>query len=124
MGYVTSFDGHLELNKPLDEETVKLIEKYELDCKLSYSLFYASIGNDMFDFDDTVTYSSSYVKIIRHVMKHILKPKGYVVNGRINWNGVDMDDKGKIDVKDNKVSKAVVSYEIVEDSDEEGDEVA
>lgn len=45
-----------------------------------------------------------YVEWLEYLIKMILAPKGYVLNGTIKWFGEDSDDMGRILVKDNKVT--------------------
>jgi hypothetical protein len=45
----------------------------------------------------------NYVEWIEYIINW-LKPKGYVVNGEVEWQGEDSDDFGKIVVVDNVVS--------------------
>ena len=38
------------------------------------------------------------------LIKNFFEPKGYTLNGEMDWRGEDFDDTGKIVIKDNKVS--------------------
>ena len=44
-----------------------------------------------------------YTEWIVYLIERILKPRGYVVNGGVTWQGEDSDDFGKLVVKDNTV---------------------
>jgi len=44
-----------------------------------------------------------YIEWIEYIIVTILKPRGYVVNGEVEWQGEDLSDAGMIVVKDNKV---------------------
>lgn len=46
----------------------------------------------------------NYVEWLEYIIERILKPRGYVVNGKVDWNGEDPDDAGSIVVIDNVVS--------------------
>jgi hypothetical protein len=46
----------------------------------------------------------NYVEWLRYLIEKILSPRGYVLNGEIEWFGEDLDDRGKIAVKDNTIT--------------------
>lgn len=46
----------------------------------------------------------NYVEWLQYIVDKILKPKGYVLNGTIEYSGEEVDDRGEITVKDNKIS--------------------
>ena len=45
-----------------------------------------------------------YVEWLEYLIKSVLAPKGYVLNGEVKWQGEDMDDRGLITVKCNRVT--------------------
>lgn len=45
-----------------------------------------------------------YVEWIIYIIDKILKPNGYILNGEVKWQGEEMDDRGKIIIKNNKVT--------------------
>lgn len=45
-----------------------------------------------------------YEEWIKYIIDKILAPNNYIVNGEIKWQGEDMNDRGKIIVKDNEVT--------------------
>jgi hypothetical protein len=47
-----------------------------------------------------------YIEWLRYLIEHFLKPWGYVLNGRVTWEGEDSDDVGVLTVTDNVVSEA------------------
>ncbi len=53
-----------------------------------------------------------YVEWIEYLINSVLKPRGYVLNGEIDWYGEDRSDMGKIVVTNNSVAikRALVSY--------------
>lgn len=61
----------------------------------------------------------NYVEWLEYLIEKVLAPKGYVLNGEINWQGEDSSDVGLIKVEDNKVTvlEGRVSYH--EKSEEE-----
>lgn len=44
-----------------------------------------------------------YVDWIEYLIKKILAPNGYVLNGQVDWRGEDFYDIGSIIIKDNEV---------------------
>lgn len=44
-----------------------------------------------------------YVEWIEYIIKNFLAPKGYVLNGDVQWQGEDAGDVGVISIKDNVV---------------------
>lgn len=58
--------------------------------------------------DDTIMWDGgekfyNYVEWIEYIINSVLKPRGYVLNGEVEWVGEDSEDIGKIVVKDNMV---------------------
>ncbi len=45
-----------------------------------------------------------YIDWLKYIIQHFLKPWGYVLNGKVNWEGEDRNDVGTIVVKDNTVT--------------------
>ena len=45
-----------------------------------------------------------YIEWIKYLIDKILEPRGYKVSGVVHWAGEGSGDKGKIEIKDNKVS--------------------
>lgn len=45
-----------------------------------------------------------YIKWLEYLIEKIIAPRGYVLNGEVEWQGEDSRDIGKIVVKDNVVS--------------------
>lgn len=44
-----------------------------------------------------------YTKWLSYLIKNFFIPAGYILNGEISWFGEDEDDRGKIEVIDNKI---------------------
>lgn len=55
----------------------------------------------------------NYVEWIKFIIEHFLKPWGKVLNGEVEWQGEERDDRGMIVVKDNVVTtkKAKVTWD-------------
>lgn len=45
----------------------------------------------------------NYVEWLEYLIKSILSPRGYKVNGEVEWQGEERDDRGMIVVNDNTV---------------------
>ncbi len=46
-----------------------------------------------------------YVEWIEYIIEKILKPRGYLLNGKVRWFGEDRGDNGAIIVNDNLVTR-------------------
>lgn len=44
-----------------------------------------------------------YVKWLKYLIHHFLRPWGYTLNGQVAWHGEDHGDRGVIHVRDNEV---------------------
>lgn len=44
-----------------------------------------------------------YTEWLEYLIKNFIAPKGYVLNGKVSYQGEDVDDKGFIEVVNNKV---------------------
>lgn len=44
-----------------------------------------------------------YIEWLEYIINKILKPKGYILNGRVEWDGEEEDDIGRIIVNDNNI---------------------
>lgn len=49
-----------------------------------------------------------YQEWIRYLLSNFLQPWGYKLNGKIRWQGEDMDDKGTITIEDNIVDGELI----------------
>ena len=109
MGYTTSFDGELKIDRPVDAETEKQIRAiYYADdteiegfprgyCQWELQEDMQSIkwdGNEKFYY---------YVEWLEALVSKILEPNGYKLNGEMLWSGQDAKDVGTITVIDNAV---------------------
>lgn len=60
----------------------------------------------------------NYVEWLKYIIEKILKPKGYVLNGKVEWEGED-GDNGVILVVDNKIKIREVGFDELEELMEE-----
>lgn len=58
-----------------------------------------------------------YIDWLAYLIEHFLAPWGYALNGEVQWEGEDSDDRGMIRVSDNvmQIGRAVVTYDFGED---------
>ena len=118
MGYDVRFEGEFAIDRPIDEETMELLEGLDWDYwKLSDT---ANTIEALFD--ETNCRDEGFIQEIKDIMNDVLIPQGYHVNGKVHWYGDDRYDMGWIAIENDKVKvcRAVITYE----TDEEGDEVA
>lgn len=45
-----------------------------------------------------------YIEWLQYLIDKIIKPRKYVLSGSVKWQGEDMDDRGIITVKSNKIT--------------------
>lgn len=45
----------------------------------------------------------NYEEWLRYLIEHFFDPWGYVLNGSVDWQGEDSDDKGELKIADNRV---------------------
>jgi hypothetical protein len=46
---------------------------------------------------------NDYDKWLEYLIEHFLKPWGYVLNGTVRWQGEEEEDRGFLDVQDNRL---------------------
>ena len=46
----------------------------------------------------------NYIEWLEYLIKNLLEPWGYALNGEVTWQGEERDDIGKLIVTNNKVS--------------------
>lgn len=108
MGYTTNFDGRFELNKPLtvpDSNEIRAFseERHEEGDFPSYYCQWVPTDDGMGIMWDGGEKFYEYVDWLIVVIDKFLKPKGYVLNGAVRYQGEEIGDVGRIEVKDNTV---------------------
>lgn len=55
----------------------------------------------------------NYIEWISYLINNIFKPRGYTLNGEVDWHGEDSTDFGTIRIKNNKafIKEGKVAYE-------------
>lgn len=111
MGYRTTFDGGFKLDRVLT-----LGHKNELvefaACRHE-GPDYPGIWCDWVPSEDGTAIVPGeaenfygYVPWIEYLIEHFLGPWGYVLNGRVHWDGEQTGDSGVIRITDNRVESA------------------
>jgi len=59
-----------------------------------------------------------YTEWIKYLINHFFEPWGIKLNGEIEWDGEDSDDRGKIIVKDNVVKELVAKITYIDPNEE------
>ena len=108
MGYTTTFRGRFELNKPLTVPDWNELQEFAEDehngqeFPNSYCQWVPSRDGLGIEWDGNEKFYY-YVEWLEYIIEHFLKPKGYVLNGAVPYQGEEMDDMGQLEVKDNEV---------------------
>jgi hypothetical protein len=109
MGYTTEFKGRFELNKEMTRKDSMELEvfadlRHEGDefpgiwCQWVPTKDGLGIewdGNEKF---------YNYVEWLKYLIEHFFTPKGYVLEGTVQFRGEEFDDVGKIMVNGNHVT--------------------
>jgi len=116
MGYQTDFRGHFELNKALDLETSDFLVKFSETRHENDGLLivrgWPAIWCQWVPTEDGkgIVWDGgekfyNYVEWIKYLIADVLAPKGYVLNGDVDWRGEEWEDIGTISIKDNNVEE-------------------
>lgn len=114
MGYTTKFGGEFTFNRTLDAKThQQLLDLSETrhggdtsedpDYPGYYCQWIPTDDGTQLIWDNGEKFYN-YVEWLRYIIDKILKPKKYVLNGRMNWAGEDIEDNGIIEVRDNHIT--------------------
>lgn len=120
MGYNNDFYGEFRINKPLDAETKALLKKIydQGDNQAPVSKYNQNSCGWIYDeinqslvWDEGEKFNE-YIEWIQYLVEQILMPRGYIVNGGVEWQGEERDDQGRILIEDNniRIQKAVITY--------------
>lgn len=110
MGYTTTFDGRFELNKALsvpDSNQLKewANERHEnADVPGIWCQWVPTDDGLGIEWDGNEKFYD-YVEWLEYIIKHFLNPKDYLLNGAVRYQGEEIGDVGRIEVKDNKVTQ-------------------
>lgn len=108
MGYDTDFNGSFEFDEELDGETLRKLktlseERHDDEGFPGIWCQWVSNNGRTLEWDEGEKFYN-YVEWLEYIINNITKPKGYVLNGEVEWDGEERGDWGLIVVKDNIVS--------------------
>lgn len=111
MGYTTDFDGTIEVVPPLTKEDAQYLYDFSEIRHQEVSIggdfpgiwcHWVALGNSGICWNECEKFYSS-AEWMKHIIDNILAPKGYTLNGEIEAQGEDPEDRWRLVVKDNKV---------------------
>lgn len=103
MGYSIDTSGSFEIDKPLDNATIALIKDYTkkegsgweyIVVKNRYFLEYPEDFQDIESFEDT----------LKVIVKTILEPRGFTVNGEFDWDYPEEHEFGRVVIENNAIT--------------------
>ena len=113
MEYNTYFDGGIQLNRPIDEETkaqLKLLRSDygkgdQPDSLCCWTVENSDMGLLVWDGEETFY---QYVDWLVWLRDNFFNPRGYTfVIGEISWEGDEHEDRGRITVNNNRIVEHV-----------------
>lgn len=112
MGYSTDFYGRFDLDRPLSRAHESVLKKFAETrhegnslpkiCPGIWCQWVPTEDGAGIEWDGAEKFYD-YTEWLVYLIENFLKPWGYVLNGKMNWEGERRDDVGTIYVKDNKV---------------------
>lgn len=106
MGYTAEFAGYLEPNREFTQEEINIITAFndERHEGTNYPGIWCqwTIENGVLEWDGMEKFYN-YIEWLEYLTVRFFEPWGIKLNGTMKWQGEDMDDRGKIEVVDNKV---------------------
>lgn len=111
MGYTTTFEGKLKLDKKLDEDTCSEIKKLNnFDPYQDQNPSYPELICQWIVADDKkhivwdrVEKFYFFIEWLEYIIKYVLKPKNYILSGELIAEGDEDDDFGRIIITNNNV---------------------
>jgi hypothetical protein len=114
MGYTTDFEGKLKLNKQLSLNDYRWLANFagerhegeEADNQKMPGIWCQWIPSEdgwFIQWDEGEKFYD-YVEWLQWLIVNFFQPNGYILNGKIKWNGEEQGDVGVIIVKNNLVS--------------------
>ena len=109
MGYTTDFDGQFEFNKVLDIGTMNILKEFseerheDGDFPGLYCQWIPTEDGKFLEWDSGEKFYN-YVEWLEYLIEKILKPKGYILNGKVEWSGEERGDIGLIVIENNIVT--------------------
>lgn len=118
MGYTTDFTGKFKLDKKLSESDYEFLMKFSETRHRGESEFESTPGiwcgwvpsedgtSIVWNEQEKFYHYNSWIKWL---ITNYLGPRGYMLNGTVNWYGEESDDIGRIVIADN-----VVDYDVAQ----------
>jgi len=122
MGYAVYYSGEVEVTPSLTEDDARTIRAFvNLEPTDETRPLFAAIAEssepDLPGYGSLLTVSEERDAILpeegesRHgvrmwlklLIEHFLGPRGYVLNGEVEWDGEDLEDRGRLFIKDNEL---------------------
>jgi len=108
MGYTTEFQGHFKLTPALNDEQKYIMNKlYEdeggKDKPNSYCQWVTNEEGNELEWDGGEKFYY-YEEWLNYINENLLKPWNVVMEGTVKWQGEEMDDRGKIEVKEGVIN--------------------
>jgi hypothetical protein len=110
MGYQTEFNGEFKVKPTLRQEDFHDLRLFSQEDHREENKGYPGIWCQWVPNDDgtAIVWDGgekfyNYVEWLKYLLHIYLKPKGYVLNGKMHWCGEEEDDKGWIIVEDNHI---------------------
>jgi hypothetical protein len=122
MGYTTDFYGSFKLDRPLDIETFNLINdlqevRHEGPTKIPNVGIWCDWAPNKDGTEIEWTGAEKfydYVEWLEYIVNTFLAPKGYILNGEVEYQGEDRSDMGMIVVKDNVITRKIAEIKYVD----------
>lgn len=109
MGYHTNFSGRFNLDRALTVPEYNVLKAYASE-KQGFEHNYGRCqwvpteDGTGIEWDEGEKFND-YVEVLEHLIEKFLIPWGITVNGKVNYQGDELDDSGTIVVDNNAVSK-------------------
>ncbi len=108
MGYTTQFKGHFNLDKPLAPEhfyTLKDLgeHRHEGNAPSYYCQWTPTRNGAGIQWDGGEKFYA-YAEWLQLICDKYLTPWGYLLNGKVLWQGEEIGDVGHLVVENNKVT--------------------
>jgi hypothetical protein len=122
MGYSVYYSGEVEITPSLTEDDARTIRAFVNleqtdETRPLFAAIAASSEPDLPGYASLLTVSEERDAILpeegesRHglrlwlklLIEHFLDPRGYVLNGEVEWDGEDIEDRGRLFIKDNQL---------------------
>lgn len=110
MGYTTTFNGRFTLDRPLTIAQAEELRAFaDADHRegvggtpSNYCQWVPSKDGAGIEWDQNEKFYG-YVEWLELLIDRFIKPWGYVLSGRVEWQGEEGKDQGVIHVKDNRI---------------------